>query len=104
MTLAQRIMQHAHGRVRAGYGGVGAPLSLCPYSPLVVFRPSGSEIGIMCQSWNYATEISKAKQRSEKWQTAFESLGEGLPKVFYSFFSLRSKMTSLEVTKGQISL
>ena len=87
MALVQRIMQHAHGRVRAGYGeGIGAPLYRFVLIARWLFRPSGSEIGIMRQSWNYAPEISKAKQRSEKRQTAFESLGESLPKVFHSFF------------------
>ena len=34
-------------------------------------------------------EISKTKQRSEKRQTAFETLGEGLPKVLSHVCTLK---------------
>ena len=43
-------------------------------------------------------EISKTKQRSEKRQTAFESLGEDLPKVSRSFFA----KVKDDVTRGHL--
>ena len=47
----------------------------------------------MRQSWNYAPEISKAKQRSEKWQTAFESV-DGASQIWCIAVLVRVSLSS----------
>ena len=52
-----------------------AALTRAPTGVWANFAPTGGGTTVP------APEISKTKQRSEKRQTAFESLGEDLPKV-----------------------